>query len=300
MRIDSNTRRGAARPVPTHRRSVIAWMLFLALLLLGTGCAPRSPGVALVIGNSNYRHAASLANPENDARAVSDRLEELGWDVALAIDPTRSELEQSVRSFDQALSESKKAVFFYAGHGMQINGKNYLIPVDFKPSKRIDLERETVPLDEALGWMKRPDNQLAVFLDACRDNPFESQIASARTRGLAIVESTPSTPSSRSTRSGAQIQLGRGLAEVDTSAGTFIAYATQPGNVALDGGGTHSPFTEALLEYLPKNNKDIGWVLQQVRKDVLESTGGKQVPWDHSSLTNPFVVNPKQRAAPPP
>ncbi len=281
-------------PEDRLRWAFLATLIPIVVVLAGTGCASRAPGVALVIGNSNYLHSPTLPNPENDARAISESLAELGWEVALEIDPTRSQLEESVRSFEEALASSKKAVLFYAGHGMQINGKNYLIPVHFEPAPTIDLDREMVSLDEALGWMKRPHNQLAVFLDACRDNPFESQLARSTTRGLKIAERA------RSRSSGSSIRLGRGLAEIDTSAGTFIAYATQPGNVALDGDGAHSPFTEALLKYLSKNNKDIGWVLQQVRREVLEATDGEQIPWDHSSLIRPFLVNPKQQQAPPP
>ena len=270
--------------------------MLLALVFSSAGCAPRIPGVAVVVGNAHYAHSPALSNPENDARALSNRLEELGWAVALSIDPSKAELEASIRSLDGKLRASDKALFFYAGHGMQINGRNYLLPVDFNPTRPIDLDRDMIGIDQTLAQMKRPNNQLAVFLDACRDNPFEDRIVriGGKTRGFGLV------PKRNAPRSANGMMIGRGLAEVEASAGTFIAYATQPGAVALDGTGKHSPFTDALLRYFTENNKDVGWVLQRVRNDVIKETKGAQVPWDHSSLTERYMINARQKRPPPP
>jgi uncharacterized caspase-like protein len=280
-----------AKITATGRVAVVA----LVTLLASVGCATRLPDVALVVGNSDYAHAASLANPQADARAVSQLLEKLGWRVALLIDPSKDDLASAAATLEEALDSSKKVLFFYAGHGMQVNGQNYLVPVDFDPYSRVDLDQDLFALQDTLDWMKRPSNQLAVFLDACRVNPFDEHLVGMvhGHRGLALAKTAD-------TRNIGKFEVGRGLAEVAASAGTYIAYATQPGNVAFDGKGRHSPFTEALLDYLDANDKDIGWVMQRVRNDVISETDGQQVPWDHSSLTHRFLVNPKQHVAPPP
>lgn len=284
----------------SRRIASLAFLLMLALA--STGCAPRVPGVALVVGNARYAYATPLANPENDARAISEQLSDLGWQVLLKIDPSRNELEAAMKSLDAKLRTSDKSLFFYAGHGLQINGKNYLLPVDFNPARPVDLERDMIGIEQALTSLKKPNNQLAVFLDACRDNPFEGKIRSSggTGRGVGVVMKSTSARSSSERSRSQGIQIGRGLAEVAASAGTFIAYATQPGAVAQDGTGRHSPFTGALLDYLTENNKDVGWVLQRVRNDVIEETRGKQVPWDHSSLTKRFRINQRQQRSPPP
>jgi len=132
----------------------------------------------------------------------------------------------------------------------------------------------------------------AVFLDACRDNPLSDDLKRNMTSGRGIVFD-PNT-------SGGDIELGKGLAEVAAGADTFIAYATEPGNVALDGAGANSPFTKSLVKYVGTRNKDIGWVLQRVRNDVMRETADSQIPWDHSSLTRDFIVYKVKRSAPPP
>jgi hypothetical protein len=164
------------------------------------------------------------------------------------------------------------ALLFYAGHGVQVNGNNYMAPVDARLTSYNDLDFEAMPMDLILSAMERTTKVNLIFLDACRDSPFSQNLA--RSMG---------------TRSGG---AGRGLARLGTGVGTLIAFATQPGNVALDGVGRNSPFTTALLRHLGTPGQDITRDLVDVRRDVLEATGGKQVPWDNSSLTGEVVLQP--------
>ena len=164
-------------------------------------------------------------------------------------------------------------MFFYAGHGLQVHGRNNLAPVDALLEDEDSLEFEAVTLRAVLRLMEREERVNLVFLDACRDNPLARNLA----RGMG-------------TRSTA---IGRGLARVETGIGTLIAFATQPGNVALDGQGNHSPFTEALLHHIETPGLDIANLMRQVRLDVLTRTRRQQVPWNHSSLTGAFMFKDK-------
>jgi Caspase domain/Domain of unknown function (DUF4189) len=164
------------------------------------------------------------------------------------------------------------ALFFYAGHGLQIGGKNYLAPIDARIESEADLDFATVDLDLVVRNMEREQRTNIVFLDACRDNPMASNLA--RKMG---------------TRS---VAVGRGLARVESGIGTLIAFATQPGNTALDGDGRNSPFTAALLGTIERPGLSIGEVMISVRNAVLKQTDGRQVPWEHSSLTGQFYFSP--------
>jgi len=257
------------------------------------GCATHNTRVALVVGNGQYQHATPLANPANDARVMGERLEGLGWRVTSAVDVPAEVLEQQIASFVEQLPDSEQAIFFYAGHGMQINGENYIVPVEFDP-KSAELERDLISMNQMIERFKQTDVQLVVFLDACRDNPLSSEYEKtfrAGSRGLSFVRDKPKSR---------DLRFGRGLAELPATAGTFIAYSTAPGHVALDGTGQHSPFVEALLHHIELRNQDVGAIMQRVRNEVVIKTDGAQVPWDHSSLTEKFWINPKQLSAPPP
>ena len=229
--------------------------------------------VALVVGNSAYVHAAVLPNPVNDAGDMAKALTEVGFEVILGLDLGKQALDAKVRDFARALDKADVALFFYAGHGLQASGKNYLMPVDARLQGERDLDFEAVSVDFVLKQMEleREGKTNVVFLDACRDNPLARNLA--RTMG---------------TRSAA---IGQGLAQVQTGVGTFIAYSTQPGNVALDGQGRNSPFTAALTKGLKDPGRNLTSVMIEVRKDVLAVTGGKQVPWDHSALTGDFYFH---------
>ena len=236
--------------------------LLVPLLLAGTAVAEKR--VALVIGNSAYLNATPLKNPRNDAAAIGATLEKLGFEVVLGTDLNADALRNTVRQFTRKLDGADTALFFYAGHGLQVNGTNYIAPTDAVLNNAAELEFETLRLDLVLGPMEQQARTSIVFLDACRDNPLVQNLA--RSMG---------------TRSSA---LGRGLARVETGVGTFVGFATQPGNVALDGEGANSPFTTALLHHIEEPGLDIEMLMRRVREDVLATTRGKQVPWSNSSL----------------
>lgn len=270
-------------------------LLLPVIMLFGAGGCASAPHsrVAMVVGHSQYEHTAPLPNPANDARAVAGRLAELGWEVILAIDLPVEQLGDKNTEFRHRVANAEQAIFYYAGHGMQVNGQNYMVPIEFDPNDA-ELQRDLISLNETIDLLKAGDGQLAVFLDACRDNPLAlefEQAHRARTRGLTLGRGQPAS---------GELRVGTGLAELPASAGTFIAYSTAPGHVALDGEGEHSPFTRALLDHMELRNADVGSVLVLVRNQVVVDTEGAQVPWDHSSLTERFWINPKQMSAPPP
>jgi len=254
-------------------------ILSLALMLLAFSVQITSAfaekRVALIIGNSAYSHAAKLANPRNDASDISAALKRLNFEVITGLDLNKQDMGKTIRKFSKALDKADVALFYYAGHGLQVNGKNYLAPTNANLSTIADLDFDTVPLSLILRQMERKRRTNLVFLDACRDNPLMVNLA--RSMG--------------STRSA---NLTRGLARVETGVGTLISYSTQPGNVALDGTGRNSPFTTALLKHIETPGADISDVMISVRKDVLTLSGGKQVPWENSSLTGQFYFNPKK------
>ena len=229
--------------------------------------------VALVIGNSAYVNSTPLANPVNDAADMAAALTEVGFTVVHGLDVDKRGFDGKVRDFTRALDSADVAVFFYAGHGLQVSSRNYLIPVDASLQGERDLDFEAVSVDFILKQMElgREGKTNVVFLDACRDNPLSRNLA--RSMG---------------TRSAS---IGQGLAQVQTGVGTFIAYSTQPGNVALDGQGRNSPFTSALTRGIKQPGRNLTSVMIDVRKDVLTTTNGKQVPWDHSALTGEFYFH---------
>jgi uncharacterized caspase-like protein len=248
---------------------------FLSALLFSGAFLAAEPAmaqkrVALVIGNGSYKHTAHLKNPANDAGDMAAALQRLGFDVLRGIDLSHSGMRDIIRSFTQKVTGADVALVFYAGHGLQVGGKNYLLPVDAQIETQADLEFGSIDLNLVLGFMEGQAKTSIVFLDACRDNPLGARL-------------------SRGTRSAS---VGRGLAQVDTGVGTLIAFATQPGNVALDGEGRNSPFTSALLTILERPGLPLSEVMISVRNEVLKSTAGKQVPWEHSSLTGQFYFKP--------
>jgi hypothetical protein len=226
-----------------------------------------------VIGNSAYSEAPALANPVNDATDMAAALDKAGFKVVLGLDLDKRAFDRTIRDFARILSDADAAVLFYAGHGLQVAGRNYLVPIDAKLESERDLDFEAVPLEFLLRQMEidREGRTNIVFLDACRDNPLSRNLARAM-----------------GTRSAS---LGQGLAQVQTGIGTFISYSTQPGNVALDGQGRNSPFTSALVKALAEPGRSLTATMIEVRKDVLAATKGRQVPWDHSSLTGEFYIH---------
>jgi tetratricopeptide (TPR) repeat protein len=233
---------------------------------------PVAPGsrVALVVGNADYRHATRLANPVNDAGDVAAALRRLGFDVVEGRDLDKRAMEEKAREFGRKLDRAELALFFYAGHGLQVAGKNYLVPTDAKLERPGDLSFEAIEITQILAQMEADQRVNLVFLDACRDNPLARSLA--RSYGA---------------RSSA---VGQGLATIQSAIGTMISYATQPDAVALDGDGRNSPFTSALLKHIATRGLEIGSLMRRVRADVVQVTRGKQVPWDHSSLIGDVVL----------
>jgi len=258
--------------------NLFATILFVAVTFAALTPVQAERRVALVIGNSAYQHTASLANPKNDAEAVAGVLTRLGFEVVSGLDVDIQGLIGLVRKFSKTLEGADVALFYYAGHGLQLDGNNYLVPVDAQLDDRADLDFGTIKLEAVLRQMTRNRSANLVFLDACRDNPLTKTLA-------------------RSMASGRSANFGRGLARVEAGVGTLIAYATQPGNIALDGTGRHSPFTRALLSHIETPGLDVSTMMIKVRQDVIRATGEKQIPWDHSSLTGQFYFKPGAQAA---
>ncbi|MCB1514534.1 MAG: caspase family protein [Hyphomicrobiaceae bacterium] len=249
-------------------------LVLTLLTLLVANPAMAETRVALVVGNAGYAHANILSNPINDARDMSAALKSVGFDVVEALDADRARLDSALRSFADKLAGADVALFFYAGHGLQVGARNYLVPIDAALARERDLEFEAVSLDFVLRQMEidRDGKTTIVILDACRDNPLARNLA--RSMG---------------TRSSA---IGRGLAPAATGLGTFIAYATQPGNVAQDGTGRNSPFTTALMKHMHNKGNNLNATMIAVRNEVVALTNGQQVPWDHSALNRDFYFVP--------
>jgi hypothetical protein len=235
--------------------------------------------VALVIGNSAYRHAPALRNPRNDATDVAVVLNRLGFKVIEGFDLDKAGMDRSVRSLAAALVGADVGVFFYAGHGLQVAGSNYLVPVDAELTSSAALDFEMVRLDVVQRTMERETSTNVLFLDACRDNPLSRNLARAM-----------------GTRSA---DIGKGLAAAESGVGTLISYSTQPGNVALDGDGRNSPFAGALIKAIPMPGEDLANMLIGVRNQVMAATRDRQVPWEHSALRARFYFAPSQTSASP-
>ena len=255
------------------RRFLALFFVFGAMSIASLAHAERR--IALVIGNSVYQNTAELKNPKNDAGDMAGSLRRLGFEVFEGHDLDKRSMERMIRQFGVKLSGADLALFFYAGHGVAVGGQNYLVPTDARLASEGDADFEGLPLTLVLKQMEREAKTSIVLLDACRDNPLARNLA--RTMG---------------TRSS---QVSQGLAEVRTGVGTLIGFSTQPGNVATDGAGRNSPYAEALLRHMEVSGTDVSGVLIAVRNDVLKATDGRQVPWEHTSLTGQVYL----KVAPP-
>jgi hypothetical protein len=227
--------------------------------------------VALVIGNSAYQNTPSLPNPVNDAGDISTALKKHGFKTIEGFDLDKQAFDRKVRDFSNILADAEVSLFFYAGHGLQVAGQNYLVPIDAKAETADALDWEMVRLDLVQRTMERVSSTNIIFLDACRNNPLARNLARAM-----------------GTRSA---EINRGLAAVESGVGTLISFSTQPGNVAVDGSGRNSPFAEALVKHISSNG-DLSTILISVRNDVIRETQGKQVPWEHSALRAKFYFSP--------
>jgi hypothetical protein len=247
-------------------------LLIGILLLTGLSAAHAADRrVAVVVGVGAYQAVPQLANPPRDARAIADALRRLGFDTTLVLDPDRAALEQAIRTLGDRAQGADVAMFFYAGHAVEANGRNALVPVSARIARARDLPFETVDLDRVLDQLGDQTHTTLIFLDACRDNPFQRSLAGA---GRGLGES-------------------RGLAAPSADVtGTLIAFATAPGHVAADGDGADSPFTTALLRHIETPGLELRQMLALVRKDVRLATNGTQIPWESSALEGEFYFRP--------
>ena len=249
--------------------------IVVALLVVFLAASPalaQGKRVALVIGNSEYKHTPRLENPKNDATDMAAMLKKLGFVVIEGRDLDKASMERTVRDFAEALGGAQVGLFFYAGHGLQVGGQNYLVPIDAKLTTASAIDFEMVRLDLVHRTMERETSTNILIMDACRDNPLA--------RNLARALGTRST------------QIGRGLAAVESGEGTLISFSTQPGNVALDGTGRNSPYAAALVKHIATPGDDLPTILINVRNDVMRETERRQVPWEHSALTAKFYFIP--------
>jgi Flp pilus assembly protein TadD len=242
--------------------------------LVQTGSANSNTGkrLALVIGNGAYTSAPPLRNPPNDARDMAATLRTLGFDVTSGINVNQRDMKRLIREFGQKLKSGGSGLFYYAGHGVQSKGRNYLVPVDAEIQSEAEVEDSGVDVSLVLNYMDDAQNGLnIVILDACRNNPF-----------------------SRSFRSASD-----GLAQVDAPTGTLIAYATAPGRVASDGSGQNGLYTSELLKQMRVPGLSATEMFMRVRAEVMKQTASKQVPWEASSLVGSFYFSGSSASSSP-
>lgn len=260
---------------------MLARALLLAALLLLPAAALAQPQsrVALVIGNGAYRAEVSpLANPESDARAIAAALQRRGFTVLLALDATLAELRRALRAFAGAAARAELALLYFAGHAIEVGGRNHLLPVDFAPGREGDATLAgTLSLDEVARTLSGLPGPVLILLDACRNDPFAGGAAAGR--GIAAIPGT-----------------GPGLAP-ESAGGATVVYATSPGRVALDGAGAHSPFAAAILHHLGQADAGLREFLERTRLSVSEATGGAQVPaWPGVGLPTTPLLGPPRAA----
>ena len=230
--------------------------------------------VALVIGNGAYRSVPELRNSRNDADDISEQLKRLGFSVIDGRDLDRSAMQVALGRFAQRLKGSDAGLVYYSGHGLQINGQNFLVPVDLKLDDGAFTPFEMVKLDDVVEALSYTDGVRLLVLDACRDNPFANSLAQNKgSRGASMT---------------------RGLAKIERSQGMLIAYSTQPNAVAADGSGRNSPFTAALVREMQVPGLEVATVFRRVAVNVYRETGGAQTPELSVSLLQDFYLNPQE------
>jgi TPR repeat protein len=244
----------------------------LAMVAFTAGDGRTETRIALVIGNSSYA-TARLANPRNDAELMVRTLKAVGFEVIKHTDADMQTMRSAFTDFARRLRKADAVgLFYYAGHGVQVAGQNYLIPIGADVTSETEVALQAINLSELLGSMRGAASRVNIaILDACRNNPFAAQVRS----------------------------LSRGLAPVTAPAGTLIAYATAPGDVAIDGNDGNSPYTAALAKSIPLPGLAVEEVFKRTREAVLAATRNQQTPWEHSSLVGHFVFKPKAVAQEP-
>jgi len=254
-------------------------MLRLLVLLVALGfaitAAHAAGRVALVVGNGAYVHSSALANPANDATVIAGSLRQVGFEVVEVTDGTHRRLLDALSEFGRKAQGSDVALFFYAGHGLEVSGRNWILPVDADIQASSDLPAAAVKVDDVLELMELSEARVRlVILDACRNNPLPRSLTRASTRGLAKIDAS--------------------------AAGTMIVFSAAPGEVALDGSGLNSPFSEALAKHIGQPGLEVRQMMGRVRQDVLAATGNKQVPWVNEAIVGDYFIAGEVPAANPP
>ena len=259
--------RWMAPPHALSRRwkSVAAALLALVAAVLAAPSAGAETRFALVIGNGAYRNVPALNNPPSDAKDIAAALKSLGFKVTLKLDLDLAAMQRSIDEFALESADADVSLLYYAGHGFQLAGRNYLVPVGAELRQIGDIASRTVALDPVLAELGKGKGSHLVFLDACRNNPFAAGLPAA------------------------------GLARVGKLPGFFITFATQPDNVAFDGTGRNSPFARALLGRLSTPGADISSMMIAVRNDVFAETGGQQIPADEVAFDETVLFRRRRR-----
>jgi len=261
--------------------------IFAGVIFFLIGCTAASfPAfadrrVALVIGNSAYRNTVQLPNPRNDATDVAKMLTSAGFEVVEGVDLDKRGMDDAFRRFADAAAGADAALFFYGGHGFQFQGTNYLVPVDARLTGGADAGSQMARVDDILAGLQRASGVRILMLDACRDNPLADQL---------LAQINPART----------VTITRGLARIKQTAGTVIAYSTQPGAVAADGEGRNSPFAAAFIQQVGKPGVEIGPLFRHVTADVYKATNERQLPEVTFSLLGDFYFVGQPPVAPPP
>src|SRR4030095_3796106 len=255
-------------------RFLIAALSAASLLISASTDAFADKRVAFVVGNGAYKNVPALPNPAVDAKSMAKLIRNVGFDVVEGSNLSRDKMTEKLLDFGKKAEGADVALFFYAGHGIAVNGANYLLPVDAALKSEMDVKLgAAINVDTTLEQTMGDAKVKLVFLDACRDNPFAAKIRSAK-----------------ATRS---VNVQTGLAEMKSGEGTLLAFATGPGQTALDGeAGTNSPFTRALLANIAQPGVEIQQAMTKVRAQVNEETSKGQLPWGHTNLIGSVYLNP--------
>ncbi|MCB1450581.1 MAG: caspase family protein [Nitratireductor sp.] len=244
---------------------LIAVLAITGLFLALVGGAQAAKRVALVIGNGAYQHSPELVNPANDAKIMAGSLSKLGFDVVSITDGDHKAILDGMSEFGRRAQGADTALFFYAGHGLEVAGRNWLLPVDADIQASSDLPSTAVKIDDVIELMELSDARIRlIVLDACRNNPLPRSISRSAKRGLAKIDAS--------------------------AAGTMVVFSAAPGEVALDGSGANSPFSTALAKRILEPGLEIRQMVGRVRQDVLAATGDKQVPWVNEAISGDFYL----------
>ncbi|HLJ71503.1 MAG TPA: caspase family protein [Roseiarcus sp.] len=273
---------GARRLPGILSRAFVAALTLIVVAALAAPAFAAGRRVALVIGQAAYESLPRLENTTNDAEAVKGAMQKAGFEVYFGVDLKRVPFEDLLKRFYRAADGAEIALLYYSGHGVQVGGANYIVPVDAQLATAYDIELQTINVDDIFEYLNAHTSAQLIFLDACRTNPFRIQKYWIADTLKPIGQTT-------------------GLARSAANIGTLIAFSTEPGKIAYDGTGPTSPYTTAFVRHIATPNQEIRQALTQIRRDVIAATGGRQVPWENSSLAEDLylVRAPSPPAVPP-